>query len=90
MSNPSPFEVFNPYRASKCFEREGNQTEQSPCRSLSKLGTIATIILGSEIHGYRKNYWNCSGDAIAVISGRQMPVDVAIVGIVDSMTVARD
>ncbi len=35
-------------------------------------------------------YMVTGGDAIAVISGRQMPVDVAIVGIVDSMTVARD
>jgi ethanolamine utilization protein EutN len=34
-------------------------------------------------------YMVTGGDAIAVISGRQMPVDVAIVGIVDSMTVAR-
>ena len=33
-------------------------------------------------------YMVTGGDAIAVTSGRQMPVDVAIVGIVDSMTIA--
>ena len=34
-------------------------------------------------------YMVTGGDAIAVISGRQMPVDVAIVGIVDSITAPR-
>ena len=34
-------------------------------------------------------YMVTGGDAIGVTSGREMPVDVAIVGIVDSMTVAK-
>ena len=34
-------------------------------------------------------YMVTGGDAIGVISGREMPVDVAIVGIVDSISAPR-
>ncbi len=55
--------------------------------------SVASPLIAVDPHGaagYGDTiYMVTGGDAIGVMSGREMPVDVAVVGIVDSMTVAK-
>lgn len=55
--------------------------------------SVASPLIAVDPHGgagYSDTiYMVTGGDAIGVISEREMPVDVAVVGIVDSMTLAK-